>query len=270
VFRFLAVNEGDEALATATAGRIWMHEASYARYWLGIWVLPAVRRLGVGSALYRAVSDVARANGKTGFQTEVSEVHEDGHAFLRNRGFVETGRTKLVRLDLAGLEPPVPAPPVGIELTTLEERPDLLRSVHRVAVEAFPDIPTAGEPVAALSFEEFVARDVDRTDVPKAAFALAVDTTTDEVAAYANLRYAPGSRTLAWHDMTAVRPAYRGRGLALACKQAVIAWAIGTGITTLETGNDTANAPMRAVNAKLGYRPIPDSVDLEGPLAPES
>ncbi|HEU0244533.1 MAG TPA: GNAT family N-acetyltransferase, partial [Candidatus Limnocylindrales bacterium] len=98
-------------------------------------------------------------------------------------------------------------------------------------------------------------------------FALALDAATDEVAGYANLRFAPGSTTLAWHDMTAVRPAFRGRGLALALKQATIAWAVANGVEALETGNDEHNAPMRAVNARLGYRPIPDSVGLHGPLA---
>jgi hypothetical protein len=36
----------------------------------------------------------------------------------------------------------------------------------------------------------------------------------------------------------------------------------------LETGNDEHNVPMRAVNARLRYRAIPDSVGLQGPLAP--
>ena len=68
--------------------------------------------------------------------------------------------------------------------------------------------------------------------------------------------------------MTAVRPAWRGRGIATAIKRATIAWAIDNGLAALETGNDEHNAPMRAVNARLGYRPIPDSVGLQGPLAP--
>ncbi len=267
VHRFLAVDGSGTPVGTATAGRIWMHEASYERYWLGIWVLPAARRSGIGQALYEAVSHAGREHGKTGFQTELSEAHADGHAFLAHRGFVEVERTKLVRLELAGLRPPVPALPDGLVLTSLEARPDLVPSVHRVAVEAFPDIPTGDEPVAALSLEEFRARDVDRADVPPGAFALALDAATDEVAGYANLRFAPGSTTLAWHDMTAVRPAFRGRGLALALKQATIAWAVANGVEALETGNDEHNAPMRAVNARLGYRPIPDSVGLHGPLA---
>ena len=68
--------------------------------------------------------------------------------------------------------------------------------------------------------------------------------------------------------MTAVRPAWRRRGIATAIKRATIAWAIDHGLEALETGNDETNAPMRAVNARLGYRPLPDVVGYRGPLAP--
>jgi GNAT superfamily N-acetyltransferase len=77
---------------------------------------------------------------------------------------------------------------------------------------------------------------------------------------------APGSTTVAWHDMTAVRRDWRGRGIAASLKRATIVWAIHNGITALDTGNDEANAPMRAVNARLGYRPLPDEVLMRGPL----
>ena len=76
--------------------------------------------------------------------------------------------------------------------------------------------------------------------------------------------FAPGD-AVAWHEMTAVRPARRGRGLATTLKRATIAWAIGHGLEALETGNDEANAPMRAVNARLGYHPLPDVIGLQGP-----
>ena len=72
---------------------------------------------------------------------------------------------------------------------------------------------------------------------------------------YASLLYDAASTTVAYHDMTAVRRAYRGRGIAGALKRATIAWAIEHGLEALDTGNDDDNAPMRAVNLALGYRP---------------
>jgi GNAT superfamily N-acetyltransferase len=267
--RFLAVGPDGIAVSTATAGRIWMYGPEYPRWWLGIWVLPPARHQGIGSALSSACADAARAAGKTGFATQVSAVHEDGLRFLANRGFVETDRSKMVRLDLAGHPAPVPAPPAGIRLVTLAERPDLVAGVHATAVEAFPDIPYDGEPLSALDLDGFVARDVERPGIPADAFWVAVDDATGEVVGYASLIFAAGSTTVAYHDMTAVRRAWRGRGIAGALKRATIAWAVEHGLEALETGNDTENAPMRAVNLALGYRPLPDWIGFEGPLAAE-
>jgi GNAT superfamily N-acetyltransferase len=266
---FLAETADGTAVGTASTGRIWMHERDYPRFWLGIWVLPEARNRGTGSALYAAISEVARAAGKTEFDTELSVAHEIGHRFLANRGFVETDRAKMVRLDLAGLPAPESRAPDGIGITTLAARPDLVPGVHATALEAFPDIPSEDDPIDVGTLEAFRARDVDRVGIPHDAFFVAIDEATGEVAGYASLSYAAGSTTVAYHDMTAVRRAYRGRGIAAALKRATIAWAVNHGLEALDTGNDEHNAPMRAVNLALGYRPLPDWVGLRGPLAPE-
>lgn len=270
VTRFLAEHADGTPVGTASTGRIWMHEREFSRFWLGIWVVPEARELGTGTALYAAVSDAARAAGKTGFQTELSEAQIPGHRFLANRGFVETDRNKMVRLELAGLAAPEVHAPAGIRLVTLAERPDLVTGVHATAIEAFPDIPGEDEPMDVGTLEAFAARDVDRAGIPRDAFFVAVDEATDEVAGYASLIFSAGSTTEAYHDMTAVRRAYRGRGIATALKRATIAWAIEHGLEALDTGNDEENAPMRAVNLALGYRPTPDWIGLQGPLAPPS
>ena len=95
---------------------------------------------------------------------------------------------------------------------------------------------------------------------------IALETASGRVIGYASLLMLPGQTRVAWHDMTAVVRAWRGRGLAGALKRATIGWAIANGLDTLETGNDVDNAAMRAVNARLGYQPAPDDVILRGPL----
>jgi GNAT superfamily N-acetyltransferase len=107
---------------------------------------------------------------------------------------------------------------------------------------------------------------VDRPTIPADGFFVAVDRASDLVVGYASVIVAQGAPTLAYHDMTAVLRAYRGRGIARQLKHATIAWAIRSGLERMETGNDLDNAPMRAVNARLGYRPRPDEVILRGPL----
>jgi GNAT superfamily N-acetyltransferase len=267
--RFVAESDGD-VVGAATAGRIFMRPSSFDGWWGTIAVLADRRRQGIGGALLRAMSGPARQAGKSAFHITVGEHRPEGIDFLTHRGFVEYQRGKAVALDLRGRTVAEADPPGGIEIATLAARPDLVDGVHAVARATFPDIPGGDEPIDPGSLDEFRARDVDRPSIPKEGFPVAVDTATGEVVGYASLVFLPGSSTRAYHDMTAVLPAWRGRGLARVLKQATIAWAIANGLDVLETGNDEGNAAMRAVNARLGYAPLPDQIEYRGPLAPEA
>lgn len=267
--RFLADVDG-RPVATATVGRIYVQAADYPDLWGYVAVDPSHRRRGIGSALLRRISAHARSIGKAGLQLRVSEARPDAIAFLEHRGFVEDERSKTVRLELAGLESPDVAMPPGTILTDLAARPDLVAGIHDVALETFADIPWTDAPMAVGDLAEFRARDVDRPGIVHDAFMIALDAATGAVIGYASLMLVPGSTTVAWHDMTAVRRAWRGRGLASALKRATIRWAIEHGLEVLDTGNDEHNAPMRAVNARLGYRPLPDEIFVRGPLLPPS
>jgi mycothiol synthase len=263
--RFLA--ELDERpVGAGTTGRIYMFQPDFDAYWADLHVLPDARRRGVGSALFAAISQVAREAGKTHLHVPASTARPDSIAFLEHRGFVVYDRWKVLALDLAGREPPVVQIPPGVAITSLEARPDLVDGVHGVAVESFADIPTGGEPMNAGPLEEFRKRDVDRDSIPPGGFAVAVDEATGEVIGYASVMFMPGSTTRGFHDMTAVRRPWRGRGIGRALKQATIAWAIRSGLATLETGNEDRNAAMRALNDSLGYVAQPDEMSFRGPI----
>ena len=265
--RFLAEAEPGHAVAAAIVGRIHIFPPDFDGLWATIKVLPDARRQGTGSRLLAAVSEHARSCAKTALHIPASEAAPQSIAFLIHRGFAEYDRVMAVRLDLGGLAEPPIEPPRGIALTTLADRPDLVAGVHAVAVEAFADIPVSDEPIAAGDLAEFRARDVDRANIPPDAFFVGIEATTGAVVGYASL-FLPGmpGAVVGWHDMTAVARRWRGRGLAGALKRATIGWAIRNGVAALETGNDADNAPMRAVNARLGYRPLPDYVTMRGPL----
>ena len=205
--------------------------------------------------------------GRPWLHLRTSEAPPEGIAFLAHRGFTELERARRWSgSSWRAWPPPAIEPPTGVTLTTLAERPELVDGVHAVAIEAFADIPGGDEPMAVGDLAEFRARDVDRPGIPPGAFMIAMDAATGRSHRLRQpLSCVPGSTTVAWHDMTAVARAWRGRGLATALKAATIAWAIDHGLTALETGNDVENAPMRAVNARLGYRPLPD-VTMRGPL----
>jgi mycothiol synthase len=263
--RFLAALDGRD-VGAATVGRIFVQAPDYPDLWATLGVLPEARRQGVGAALLDALAREAAERGKTGLHLRCRADRPAAIAFLEHRGFRELERQKAVRLDLTGRVAPVVTVPEGIELTSLAERPQLVTGVHDVAMETFADIPGGDEPMAVGDLAEFRGRDVDRPGIPPEAFMVAVETGTDRVVGYASLHRLPGRPDVAWHDMTAVRRTWRGRGLATTLKLATVAWAIEHGLSALETGNDEANAAMRAVNARLGYEPLPDAVILRGAL----
>lgn len=264
--RFLAERDG-RVVGAATVGRIYVYPPEYPDLWATLVVRPEARRRGVGSALLRAVADHALAAGKDGLHLRCRVDRPEGIEFLQHRGFVEFERSRMVQLDLAAVKRPVVQAPEGLVLTTLAARPELVDGVHRVALAAFRDIP-GGDEMAVGDLSEFRARDVDRPGIEHDGFQLALDPATDAVVGYASLMLVPGSRSVAWHDMTAVLPAWRGRGIATALKLATIAWAKDHGLTALETGNDEENASMRSVNVRLGYMDLPDEVVMRGPVPP--
>jgi GNAT superfamily N-acetyltransferase len=264
--RFI-VEAGGRPLGTAGVGRIYVLPPEFEGFWATIHVLADARREGIGASLLTAVSERARAAGKTALHIPASEARPEGIDFLRHRGFTEYERSKTVRLELAGLARPSVDLPAGLRLATLADEPGLVDGVHAVALETFVDIPGGDQPMAPGDLAEFRKRDVDRPTIPHAAFMIAVETATGRVVGYACLLLQPPHRRrIAWHDMTAVVRDWRGRGLAGALKRATIAWAIDEGLDVLESGNDTDNLPMRAVNARLGYQPAADFLVMRGPL----
>ena len=60
-----------------------------------------------------------------------------------------------------------------------------------------------------------------------------------------------------YNNITGVLRDYRGRKIAQALKLLTIRYAQAYGAATIRTSNDSENAPMLAINRKLGYKPLP-------------
>ena len=263
--RFLAWLDG-VAVGAGGAGRVYIYPPEFEGLWGNISVMPEHRRKGVGSALLAAMSNAAREHGKTMLIGRTTADRPEAIEFLEHRGFREHERMKIVRLELDSLDLPPLEPPDGVVITSLEARPDLVQGVYEVALEALPDIP-GDAPEAPGTFEAFRVRDVDGPSIPPGGFVVGVDAATGRVIGYASLMVAPGRPDVAWHHMTGVARDWRGRGIASALKRATIAWALANGVGALAGANDTVNAPMRAVNSRLGYQPQPDEIQFRGPLS---
>jgi GNAT superfamily N-acetyltransferase len=225
-----------------------------------ITVLAGQRRRGAGTALYEAISLWASERGAGELEVSVAGNDPESLSFAQRRGFTEERREVVLVLSLVGVSPPQVQPPAGIEIVTWAQRPELARGMYEVDLEARPDIP-GFEDVAAEPFEEWMAHHMRRpTDSPAATF---IALAGEEVVGFAKLSLT--APTAAGHSMTAVKRAWRGRGIARALKATEINWALANGYTELHTSNEERNAPIQRLNARLGYRPGIGRIHLVGP-----
>jgi GNAT superfamily N-acetyltransferase len=226
-----------------------------------ITVLAGERRRGAGTALYEAISRWACERGADELEVSVAGNDPESLSFALRRGFTEERRQVGLVLSLAGISPLQVQPPAGIEIVTWAQRPELARGMYEVEAETYPDIP-GFEDVAVEPFEDWMAHYMRRpTDSPEATF---IALGGEEVVGFAKLSLT--APTAAGHAMTAVKRAWRGRGIARALKAAQINWALANGYTELHTSNEERNAPISRLNARLGYRPGIGRVYLAGPI----
>jgi GNAT superfamily N-acetyltransferase len=227
-------------------------------------VLSEQRRRGAGTALYKSISAWAAERGRETIEVPVLDNDPESLAFAERRGFKEDRREKGVALQLAGIEPPPVDPPDGIEIVSWAERPELAHGIYEVSLEASPDVP-GYEDELAEPFEEWLAHDMQGSgDKPEATF---VAVAGDEVVGYAKFSLTAAQPKIAHHDMTGLKRAWRGRGIARALKAAQIGWAKANGYEELHTRNDERNAPIRHLNKEFGYRPSIGRIYLHGPPA---
>jgi len=219
-------------------------------------VLPQLRRRGVGSALFDAASSWAVAESARELETFVDADDEESQGFAVRRDFREHSREVGLELTLDGVEPADEDPPAGVEIVSLDDRPDLAHGAYDVGREALPDVP-GGEEWTPPPFEQFAATHL------RGVILLAV--ADGEVVGYAKLVPRPDGRS-ADHGMTAVKRDRRGRGIATSLKRAQIAWAKAQGFERLTASNEERNAAMRRINASLGYRSAPGRVRLRATL----
>jgi mycothiol synthase len=225
-------------------------------------VLPEERGAGVGSALVAGLAGWAAGTGLDAVEGYVEEDDAGSLAWAGRRGFSEVGRDSWLALDLRAVEPPDVAPPEGVRIVTLAARPELVRGVHEVAGEAYPDIP--GHEGEMEPFDDWLALDMSGpNDDPEGIF---VALAGAEVVGYSKFHLPQARPGIAVHDITGVRRAWRGRGIAGALKRAQIAWAKERGYERLETWNEERNTPIRKLNERLGYRLAPGRVLVRGPL----
>jgi mycothiol synthase len=224
-------------------------------------VLPERRRRGVGSALLDAVAGHARGGGQMSLWGRIRAEDADSLAFADHRGFREVGRERDVMLDVPRAPRGGVGAPAGIELVSFAERPDLIPAVFEVDAEVSPDVPSH-EAHQPETFEHWRRRTLEGPGALPQGCIVALE--GEEVVGYAAMRRNGAESSDAENLLTAVRRAWRGRGIATALKRAQIEAAQSAGVERIFTTNDETNVAMRGVNARLGYEAQPERVVVSG------
>lgn len=205
-------------------------------------VHPAHRGRGLGAALFAEAAAHLRAVGVHRVATTTTV---EALPFARRFGFEPTRELRYSALDLRSVDFPAPVDPRLVTLRELDPHA-LYRADAAAATDEPGDAPAVPAPYATWRYEVWDNIGLDHA----ASTAVLAD---GEVVSF-SLVMRDDDRI--WSDMTATAPSHRGRGLARLAKTAALHRATAAGAATAYTSNDEANAPMLAVNTRLGYRPI--------------
>jgi GNAT superfamily N-acetyltransferase len=215
------------------------------------------RRRGIGAELYELVVAHAREIGAVSLRTTFHETAE-GVAFAKGRGF------RQVRAEAASaLDPRTVAehPPSDVDLRAVDDVDP--RLVYTVDIEATRDMPSS-EPIDDVPYSEWEQHVLEHPlFTPEGSFVAMVD----GVAAAVSLLIVDIESGRGTSMFTGTLRQYRGRNLGLAVKLASIAWAAANGVKRLVTTNDESNAPMLAINRRLGYELMGRRVDYLNDLS---
>ncbi len=228
-----------------------------------VMIMPGWLGQGVGARLYDEQRGFWRAIGATQLRANVRDDNPVSLRFAERRGFQIDRHIFDSSLDLATFDE---RPFVGaiaaaeargirfVTLADLGDTEDAQRQLYAVNRAASLDVPGAEQ--TFMPFEQW------REQVCMASWyrpdgqIAAIDTATGEMVGMAAVGIFP-DRDLAHHMITGVNRAYRGQGLALALKLLSLRCAKRYGVARATTNNDSQNAPILAINRKLGYRPDP-------------
>lgn len=264
--RVVAVTPDDRVLGTGFSGHDPAHHPPGV-FAMGVRVAAEVQRQGIGQALYERLNTFALQSGAERIKGEVRESYPGALAWARRRGFEIESHVYDSVLDLTSWDPTPWTEPIalaeatGIRFTTLaaEESDDPnLRRCHALFTRLVPDIP-GNEETPEFPYDlwhQHISQ--DQTWRPDQIF-LAVDGETWMGLTQLQARSSGGLYT----NFTGVTREYRGRGVALALKLVALRYARAAGYPYVRTHNHSTNAPMLAVNRRLGFVPEPGHFNLE-------
>ena len=232
-------------------------------------VAPEWHRRGLGAGLVDFLVEKARDADAASLQARTYAEQSGALRLLESRGFRETMRMTGLELSDVGAVALPSAEEVrqmierhGLKLTTLAAEVaahplephwswQKLRDANQAAQFGWPDPdPTPdGRPPEPETTDQFRERSAAFGMIEEACFIAA---TADAFVGYSALTLNDEARLQAGSGGTAVRPEYRGLGIATALKASCIRWAAEHDVRRLATSS--GNTAMIRVNEKFGFR----------------
>lgn len=233
------------------------------KFVINIRVPPELQGRGIGARLYDTLMTHLAPLAPREVQTNVWAALDRAVRFVTDRGFSEAWRRTDSALTVAGFDW---APYAGLEerlgergvavrtFAELESDPARLTKLYELDWALWRDIPY-GEPLTPVPVEQWTRELVDAPGfLPDACF---IAVRGDEYVGYSYLTEGEGYLNT---EMTGVLGPYRGQGIATLLKLRGVRYALERGIPELSTVNDSVNTGMLALNAKLGFRRVGDTI----------
>ena len=219
----------------------------------------SLRASGATGSVPRCTSARSSICGRVGATRARSLMRDDGPgpAWAERRCWRPLRTAIVVGVDPRRVEPhPGIAGCRAVPLSSLADR---LEEVYELDLLGMRDEPSPVEH-GRIPFEEWLTLQWGAPDTNHAGGTAVLE--GDRVVALSFLEVdLPRGR--AANGFTATHPDCRGRGLATLAKTRSLRWAAEHGVRRVTTGNDETNAPMRAVNRRLGYMPVARLRELE-------
>ncbi len=231
------------------------------RFLVKVWTHLDQQNKGIGKQLYDTAFAFAQSNGGQTFESNVFDNEPHSLRFAETRGFkiqrhLFESVIDLTTFDASRFDGVIESvKQSGIRLFSLAEvgnTPENLRKLWEVNYATYMDDP--GTTGTFPNFDEFQKMTIESPWFNPEGQFLAAD--GDTYVGLAAIRHYPEKESF-YNMMTGVIPAYRGRKIALALKLMTIKYAQQHNGKTMTTDNDSQNAPMLAINRKLGYVPTP-------------
>lgn len=235
-------------------------------------VRPERRGQGVGRLLYADVEQAARAEHIRLLRLEIRDTCAECRAFADRRGFSEHTHQIGMTLDLEGFDDR-PYDEIiarlrgeGFQFTSMEalgNTEEAQRKLYALNDDAAADTLGSDGEHPWLSFEDFQTKVCQSNWYIPAAQLVVIDTASGDWAAMSAITRFEGTN-YAYNLFTGVDRRYRGRKLAQAVKVLALRCARqALAVSEVRTHHNAHNAPMIAIDVKLGYVQTPGLYTME-------